>query len=110
MPIGCLLVVTATGCTPSALTQHEQGGSAPRTVRAHVQMRPGGPVEDVEMPIHEAPVDLPTVTAAEAPLKDDDLVLGVVIDGESMAYPIGYLAMFEVVNGRVGEAALAPTW
>ncbi len=41
---------------------------------------------------------------------NDDLVLGVVVDGKAMAYPIRYLAMSEVLNDRVGDTPLAPSW
>jgi hypothetical protein len=75
-----------------------------------MQARPGGPVERVEVGVWEVPTDLPSVPAREARLKDDDLVLGVVVDGQAMAYPIRYLALFEVVDDRVGETPLAPTW
>jgi hypothetical protein len=81
-----------------------------RTVKAHVQMRPGGEREEVEMPVWEVPVDPRSVTAAEADLPDDDLVLGVVVGDRAMAWPIRFLALSEVVDDRVGETALAPTW
>ncbi len=88
------------------LTAQEQE----RTVRARVQAHPGGPVEDIEMSVHEVPVDPKTVAAGEAQLEDGELVLGLVIEGQSIAYPIRYLAMFEVINDRVGDTPLAPTW
>ena len=64
----------------------------------------------MEVGVHEVPVDPPSVSAAEAGLADDELVLGVVIDGRAMAYPIRYVAMTEVVDDRVGDTPLAPTW
>jgi hypothetical protein len=83
----------------------------PRTVKAIVQTRPGGPRVEAEVSVHESPVDLPTVATIEAErLGDDDVVLGVVVDGQAIAYPIRYLARYEVINDRVGETALAPTW
>lgn len=81
-----------------------------RTVRARVQPRPGAPVEMMEMKVHEVPVNPESVAADEAGLEDTELVLGVVIDGLPMAYPIRYLAAVEVVNDVVGETSLAPTW
>ena len=81
-----------------------------RTVKTVVQTRPGGPLEEVEMPVVEAPVDPLVVAAEQASLQDDDLVLGVVVDGVAMAYPVRYLALYEVINDRVGETALAPSW
>ena len=64
----------------------------------------------MEVGVHEVPVEPPSVAAGEADLADDELVLGVVIDGRAMAYPIRYLATTEVINDRVGETLLAPTW
>ena len=88
------------------LTAQEQE----RTVRARVQAHPGGPVEDIEMSVHEVPVDPKTVSADEARLEDGELVLGLVIEGQRIAYPIRYLSLFEVINDRVGDTPLAPTW
>ena len=94
----------AAGAAP--LTAQEQE----RTVRARVQAHPGGPIEDVEMSVHEVPVDPKSVSAQEARLEDDELVLGLVVEGQPIAYPIRYLSMFEVVNDRVGDTPVAPTW
>lgn len=77
---------------------------------ATVQERPGGPVEEVEIGVYESPVEPPSVPAAEADLPADDLVLGVVVNGRAMAWPVRYLALSEVVNDRVGGVPLAPTW
>ncbi|MCH7752234.1 MAG: DUF3179 domain-containing protein [Planctomycetes bacterium] len=62
------------------------------------------------MPVHAVPVDPPMVEASSADLADDELVLGLVLDGEAAAFPIRFLAMFEVVNSRVGKTPVAPTW
>ncbi|MCH7748454.1 MAG: DUF3179 domain-containing protein [Acidobacteria bacterium] len=104
--LAVLIALALSGVAMNAAAQDRQQ----RTVRARVQAHPGGPVEDVEMEVHEAPVDPKTVTADEATLEDDELVLGLVIEGEPIAYPIRYLAMYEVVNDRVGDTPLAPTW
>lgn len=88
----------------------DEGSTADRTIRTRVQVRPGGPVEEVEMGVHEVPVDPPSVSADEADLDDDELVLGLVLDGRPIAYPIRYLATTEVVNHRVGDTPLAPSW
>jgi hypothetical protein len=87
-----------------------QGNSATKKVKVRMQARPGGPMEDLEMPVHEAPVDLPSVPADHASLKDDELVLGVVIDGQAVAYPVRYLALYEIVDHRVGRTPVAPSW
>ncbi len=81
-----------------------------KSVRAWVQTKPGGEPEDVEMPVYEALVDPASVTADSASLEDDDLVLGIEVDGQAMAYPIRYVALFEVVDDRVGDTPLAATW
>ena len=81
-----------------------------RTVRGVMQARPGADAEDVEVKVHPVPVDPPSVVAADAEIPNDDLVLGVVVDGKAMAYPIRYLAMSEVLNDRVGDTPLAPSW
>lgn len=80
------------------------------TVRALVQIRPGGPFEELEMEVREVPVDPPTVDASAAELDDDELVLGVVLNGEAVAYPVRFLALSEVINDRVGDTPIAPTW
>lgn len=82
----------------------------PKTVHGMMQAHPGGPLEEVEVAVHEVPVDLPSVAAKDAPLQDDDLVLGVVVSGVPMAYPIRYLSLYEVIDDRVGETPVAPTW
>lgn len=107
--LACLCGATTVPFLLSALPA--MGAPAtPRTVRAHVQTRPGGPRVETDMAIHEVPVDLPAVSAAEAPLQDDDLVLGVILDGQPKAFPVRYLAMHEVIDDRVGETPVAPTW
>lgn len=87
-----------------------EGGWAQQSVRGRMQPRPGAPEEDVEVEVHEVPVNPPSVDADDAGLHDDELVVGVVVDGQPMAYPIRYLATTEVVDDTVGDTALAPTW
>ena len=86
------------------------GDDASRSVRVRVQPRPGAPLEEVDMGIYTSPTDLRTVSVDEATLDGNELVLGIVTDGRAMAYPIRYLAMYEIVNDRVGAADVAPTW
>jgi hypothetical protein len=81
-----------------------------RTVRGVMQPHFGAPAEEVEVQVHSVPVDPPSVPAAEADLSDDDLVLGVVVEGKAMAYPVRFLALSEVVDDRVGNTPLAPSW
>jgi len=88
----------------------DESETEPLKVRAVMQDRPGGSMKEVEVAVHPAPVDPPTVAAAETKLPARDLVLGVVADGQAVAYPVRYLALSEVLNDRVGEVGLAPTW
>ncbi len=79
-------------------------------VMATVQTRPGGPLRETEMAVFEVPVDPPLADPAEVTLADDDLVLGVVAEGQAVAYPLRYLALYEVLNDHIGETHLTPTW
>ena len=97
------IALLAAGCVAA-------GEGDPKKVRARVQARPGGPVVDTEMAVHRVPTDLPSVTAAKAPLNDEDLVLGVVANGIAKAYPIRFLSLHEVVDDQVGDLPVAPTW
>ncbi|MFQ5670867.1 MAG: hypothetical protein ACE5HD_10185 [Acidobacteriota bacterium] len=97
---------------PAAAAAPDGPQTRPRahTVRGTVQTRPGGPLQEAEVAIHPVPTDLPTVPASRAPLEDQDLVLGVTRGGASMAFPIRFLSMFEVVDHRVGGVPVAPSW
>jgi hypothetical protein len=50
------------------------------------------------------------VSAADAPLDDDELVIGVTIDGEAKAYPITVLRFREMVNDELGNLPILVTW
>jgi len=50
------------------------------------------------------------VSVDQAPLEDKDLVLGIVKDGQAVAYPVRFLAMSEIVDSEVGNTPVAPTW
>ena len=43
-------------------------------------------------------------------IRDDDMVIGVTIGGESRAYPVRYLAHHHMLNDRLGATALLPTY
>lgn len=43
-------------------------------------------------------------------VRDSDQILGVVIGGESRAYPIPFLSWHEIVNDTVGGMPIAATW
>ena len=56
--------------------------------------------------------DLQVVASGEAALRDDDMVLGVVIEGEARAYPVNLMwePENEVLNDTLGGAAITATW
>ncbi|GMR10247.1 MAG: hypothetical protein BMS9Abin28_1068 [Anaerolineae bacterium] len=50
------------------------------------------------------------VAAADAPLEDDELVIGISIEGEAKAYPITVLRFREMVNDELGGLPILVTW
>jgi len=53
------------------------------------------------------------VSASEATdIQDDDMVMGVVLNGEARAYPVNYMngPYNEVVNDELGGEKIAPSW
>ncbi len=49
-------------------------------------------------------------SGADAPLQDDELVLGVAWDGEAKAYPITVLRFREIVNDELAGIPTLVTW
>ncbi len=45
-----------------------------------------------------------------AQLAPDDLVIGVVVNGEARAYGVAFLSRHEIVNDTVGGRPIAVTW
>jgi len=50
------------------------------------------------------------VAAADAPLEDDELVIGIALGGEAKAYPITVLRFREMVNDELGGLPILVTW
>ena len=50
------------------------------------------------------------VLASEEPLHDNELVMGVLVNGAARAYPISILRNHEIVNDEVGGLPLLVTW
>lgn len=50
------------------------------------------------------------VPADQAQLADDELVLGIEIDGEAKAYPISVLNFREMVNDELAGVPILATW
>ncbi len=67
---------------------------------------PGGPPKDGIPALEQPPFDAPSQT----PLKDDEMVLGVLINGEAKAYPYGILNWHEIVNDTVGGVPVSVTY
>lgn len=106
-----VLLAAAAAFEPVSFAQSQSQAAQPaRSVKGRVQTRPGGPLEETEIPVHQVPVDPPTVAADQAALREDELVLGVVLGDQAVAYPVRYLALYEVVDHRLGDTPLAPTW
>jgi len=57
-------------------------------------------------------VDPEIVSADEVEIGEDDMVMGVVINGEPRAYPVNYMngPFNEIVNDELGGEAIAPSW
>ncbi len=66
----------------------------------------GGPPRD-GIPALSLPA---VVSAAEAPWRDEDRVIGVTLDGTSRAYPIAILDWHELVNDRLGGRSILVTY
>ena len=62
------------------------------------------------MTVHPVPVDPPLVSADDAEMDDEEIVLGITLGIHEVAFPIRYLAMFEVVNSQVGKTPVAASW
>ena len=61
---------------------------------------------DVIVPVYEPRY----VEAEEANLVDQELVMGVEINGEAKAFPIGLIRSREIVNDTIGGVPLLITW
>ena len=61
---------------------------------------------DVIRPIYD-----PTfVPAAQALYGDDELVMGLEINGQAKAYAVGFLSFREMVNDELGGVPILVTW
>jgi hypothetical protein len=50
------------------------------------------------------------VEAAESPLNEEELVMGVAIQGEAKAYPVSVLRFREMVDDELGGLPILVTW
>ena len=51
-----------------------------------------------------------TVAEADEQMQDDELVIGVSIEGDSRAYSVNMLSRHEIANDVVGGKSVAVTW
>ncbi|HSD29359.1 MAG TPA: DUF3179 domain-containing (seleno)protein [Vicinamibacteria bacterium] len=93
--IPLLLLAAAGSAAAQERTNRDQSGNT----ELH---EPGFPVKS----------GLTIVPAAQAALRDDDLVLGIVVGGEARAYPINLMwePQNEVLNDTLGGEPIAATW
>ena len=61
---------------------------------------------DAIRPIYEPEFTL----SSSAPLEDDELVIGISLNGEAKAYPITVLRSREMVNDELGGLPILVTW
>ena len=50
------------------------------------------------------------VAAADAPLEDEELIIGISLEGDAKAYPITVLRFREIVNDELGGLPILVTW
>jgi len=50
------------------------------------------------------------VSPEEAPLRSDEIVMGLVINGDARAYPVGLMRFREMVNDEVGGTPVLVSW
>jgi len=89
--------------TAREASQFMQRSSGPRDRSDFTMLREEG------FPLNSDPTIVP---ADEAPIGDEDMVMGVVINGEARAYPVNYMngPTNEVVNDTLGGEAISPSW
>ena len=68
----------------------------------YVQILERGGIPAIDDPVY--------VPAAEAQIREDAWVLGVVIDGQARAYSLELLNSHEVVNDTIGDTDFAAVW
>jgi len=80
-----------------------RGPTEPRDRSAFTHLTEGG------YPLN---IDPEIVEADEIDFGDEDIVMGIVVNGEARAYPVNYMngPYNEVVNDELGGQAIAPSW
>ncbi len=81
--------------TPATARQQE-------VPEGYVQILERGGIPAIDDPVY--------VPAAEAQIRDEAWVLGVVIEGQARAYSLELLNSHEVVNDTIGDTDFAAVW
>ncbi len=95
--LAALIVALATGSLTTALAAPQQD-----MPEGYVQILERGGIPAIDDPVY--------VPAAEANIRDEAWVLGVVIDGQARAYSLELLNSHEVVNDTIGDTDFAAVW
>ena len=96
----------------------------PFAIEAYQELRPDPQIRSIDLRIDTgfdereklprdaiSPIYSPKyVTVAESTLSDDELVMGIDINGESRAMPVGLMRFREMVNDVVGGVPILATW
>ncbi len=83
----------------------QTGGPAFDPIRAdEVQsILPEDAIRALDKPTYES-------VAAASDFRNDELVIGVVVNGDARAFPLSTLSAHEIVNDTVGGKPIAVTW
>ena len=114
----CVLLVlvglAATACSggDASTAEHSRGGFFPDLLDPTEtdEARPEGYRESVPRDAINPVYEPSFVAADEVDWPADELVIGVEIDGEARAYPVGFLTWREIVNDRHRGIPTLVTW
>jgi len=95
------LIVAGLAGTSLAGAPQQAGGDRERP-EGYEQVIPRGAIAAIDDPVY--------VPAAEAKIRDDAWVLGVVIEGQARAFSLELLNGHEIVNDSIGDTDFAAVW
>ena len=119
-----VLLVACSGGGESAESSKADSQSPKFDVNAFTDLNPNPEIRDFDPEIdfgfdeHEKiprdaiePIYSPKfVSPSEVDLSPDEMVMGLTIDGDSRAYPVGLMRFREMVNDNVGGTPLLVSW
>lgn len=97
LALAALIVAWGSGALSGASAAQQQD-----LPEGYVQILDRGGIPAIDDPVY--------VPAAEANIRDEAWVLGVLIDGEARAYSLELLNSHEVVNDTIGNTDFAAVW